>query len=219
MIECVCANFVGTSGVPRISLDWGSRVEIALGAARGIAYIHSQPQKLVLGNIKPQNIFLNAHNHSIISFDAGFSKLMSHDRRWPVLVSEYRAPEVAISGKVSQACDVYSFGVVLLELVCGRTSEDLLNHDSSISLAGWIRSVHHSEWTAEVLDVECLRSENEQAMIQVLQIAMDCVSTNPEHRPTIFELVKVLEEISREISVQSGFEYILEDLLPMLSPQ
>lgn len=200
-------------------MDWGSRVKIALGAARGIAYIHRQSHKLVLGNIKPQNIFLNAQNHTIIAFDTGLSKLMSLDRQWPVLVSEYRAPElVGVSGKVSQACDVYSFGVVLLELVCGRTSKDLMGYDHSASLAGWIQSVDRSEWTAQVLDVKCLRSENEQAMTQVLQMAMDCVSTDPEHRPTIFELVKLLEEISGELSVQSRFEYILEDLLPMLSP-
>ncbi|KAH6783076.1 Leucine-rich repeat protein kinase family protein [Perilla frutescens var. hirtella] len=217
----------GTEGVSRTSLDWATRVKIALGVARGIAYIHSKEGwELVLGNIKSLNIFPDGQNN-FIGFDAGLTNLVNPARLSGILSPGYCAPEVANSGKVSQASDVYSFGVVLLELVSGRASQQLADYGYSTSLAEWIQSVDSSEWTAEVLDVECLRDGNEQAMIQLLQITMGCVSTVPEHRPTIFEVVKVLEEMSGEVEpqivleksyVESSLEYLLEGLLPMLSP-
>ncbi|KAH6783074.1 hypothetical protein C2S52_008033 [Perilla frutescens var. hirtella] len=216
----------GEEGVSRTSLDWGTRVKISLGVARGIAHIHcKEGWKLVLGNIKSLNIFLSGQNH-VIGFDAGLINLVNPARLSGILSPGYCDPEVANVGKVSQASDVYSFGVVLLELVSGRASQQLADYGYSTSLAEWIQSVDSSEWTAEVLDVECLRDGNEQAMIQLLQITMGCVSTVPEHRPTIF-VVKVLEEMSGEVEpqivleksyVESSLEYLLEGLLPMLSP-
>ncbi|KAH6755687.1 Leucine-rich repeat protein kinase family protein [Perilla frutescens var. hirtella] len=204
------------------SLEWRSRVKIALGAARGIAHIHGQHgRKLVLGIIESSNIFLNGQNDSIITFDSGLAKLMK-----PVSLSpDSCAPEVANSRKVSQASDVYSFGVVLLEIVSGRPFFYSGDYGSAASLAEWVRSVHRSEWTARVLDVECVRYGHEQEMIQLLQIAVGCISIVPKHRPTIFEVVKLLEEICgvepetilEESSVQTGLEYLLEDLLTLLS--
>ncbi|XP_042035393.1 probable inactive receptor kinase At4g23740 [Salvia splendens] len=104
--------------------DWVTRFKIALGAARGIAHVHGQDQKLVLGNIKSSNIFLNDQNHAIVAFDAGLANLISPERLPCVLDSVYCAPEVRNVGGVSQASDVYSFGVVLLELFYGESSQD-----------------------------------------------------------------------------------------------
>ncbi|XP_057798376.1 probable inactive receptor kinase At4g23740 isoform X1 [Salvia miltiorrhiza] len=216
----------GTRGVGGIPLDWRSRVKIALGAARGIAHIHGQHQKLVLGNIKSANIFLNEQNHSILAFDAALANLISPERLSGVLDSAYCSPEVANSGAVSQASDVYSFGVVLLQLFFGESSQE---YDSLAVWVQWVGSVYRThEWPAELF----LRHGSEQAATQVLEMAVGCVSIVLEHRPTIFEVVKVLEEIDgvepqtivedtawgEYSSVQSGFEYLVENLLPMLSP-
>ncbi|KAH6783080.1 hypothetical protein C2S52_008039 [Perilla frutescens var. hirtella] len=210
------------------NLEWGSRVKIALGAARGVAHIHGQDgRRLVLGNIKSSNILLNGENCSI-GFDAGLAELMNPVRLSCIPCPDYCAPE-ASSGKVSQASDVYSFGVVLLELaVCGRSPSLQLGdfgYGFAVSLAEWIRSVDRNEWTAQVMDVKSLRCGNEHEMMQLLQIAKGCVSIVPEHRPSIFQVVKVLEEISGsepeivledawgESSMQSRLECLLEDLI------
>ncbi|XP_047955179.1 probable inactive receptor kinase At4g23740 [Salvia hispanica] len=176
--------------------DLVTRVKIALGAARGIAHVHGQDQKLVL--INSSNIFLNDQNHAIVAFDAGLANLVSPERLPRVLDSVYCALEVKNAGRVSQASDVYCFGVVLLELFYGESSQDF----SSLS---------------ELVDVACLRYGYEQALALVLQMAAGCVGTAVERRPTIFEVVKVLEEIECS-SVQSRLESLLENLLPMLSP-
>ncbi|KAH6754741.1 hypothetical protein C2S53_020648 [Perilla frutescens var. hirtella] len=203
------------------NLEWGSRVKIALGAARGVAYIHGQDgRRLVLGNIKSSNILLNGENSSI-GFDAGLAELMNPVRLSCIPSPDYCAPE-ATSGKVSQASDVYSFGVVLLELAfCGRSPSLQLEdcgYGAAASLAEWIRSVDMSKWTAQVLDVESLRRGRlflwlwsvGYEMMQLLQIAKSCVSIVPEHRPSIFQVVKALEEIGEEVEPESSVQSRLE---------
>ncbi|KAK6155859.1 hypothetical protein DH2020_010107 [Rehmannia glutinosa] len=219
--DSVSALLHGHRGIGRTPLDWETRLKIAVGAARGIAHIHTRDgRKLVHGNIKSSNIFLDGQKYGIVS-DAGLTKLTSPIRPSGMPNPAYCAPEVTDTRNVSQASDIYSFGVVLLELLCGKRPQ--LDDDGVVSLVNWVHSVVHDEWTAEVIDLELLRYENEEEkMVQVLQIAMDCVDIIPGLRPRMSEVVKMLEEISgieppNEPSTESRLEYILEDLLPTLT--
>ncbi|KAI3458297.1 hypothetical protein Pfo_014960 [Paulownia fortunei] len=232
--DSVSALLHGNKGTGRRPLDWETRLKIAVGAARGIAHIHRQDGwKLVHGNIKSSNIFLNRQQYGLVS-DAGLAKVTSPIRRSVMRTSGYSAPEVKDTRNVSQASDVYSFGVVLLELVSGRPSRHKPDDGEDISLVKWIQSVIRDDWTAEVFDVELLRYQNEEeSMVQLLQIAMDCVASVPEHRPKIPQIVKMLEEISGmstggqpfiesrledlQPSIESRLEDLLEDLLPRLT--
>ncbi|KAK6155862.1 hypothetical protein DH2020_010110 [Rehmannia glutinosa] len=229
----VSALLHGKIGTKKTPIGWMTRLKIAVGAARGIAHIHTQDgRRLVHGNIKSLNIFLDGQRYGIVS-DVGLAKLTSPIRRSVMKIPDYCAPEVTDTRNVTQASDVYSFGVVLLELVSGKPSQLTADDGKVISLVNWICSVVRDEWTAEVFDAELLRYENlEEAMVQVLQIAMDCVSTVPERRPRMSQVVKMLEEISgieplnesmledtwEQPSVESRLEDILEDLLPTLTP-
>ncbi|CAI9775054.1 unnamed protein product [Fraxinus pennsylvanica] len=165
----------GKFGENKISLDWETRLRIAVGAARGIAHIHSQlGQNLIHGNVKSSNIFLNAQGYGCIS-DVGLkalanTPLMLHSRS-----SGYRAPEVIDNKKLSQPSDVYSFGVVLLELLTGKPTFPF-EDDEAIDLVCWVASVAHEELNAEVFDIKLLRYQNiEVAMAKFLQIALICV--------------------------------------------
>ncbi|KAK4385122.1 putative inactive receptor kinase [Sesamum angolense] len=215
-------------------LDWETRLKIAVGAARGVAHIHGQDgEKLVHGNIKSSNIFLDGQRYGIVS-DVGLTKLMN-PISWSVMRSPgSHAPEVRDIRQVSQASDVYSFGVVLLELVTGRTSsQTTTDGGDAISLVNWILSVVRQEWTAEVFDVELLRFlGEEEAMVQLLQIGLECVAPVPERRLRMPQVVRMLEEISgtepadesrledgwEQPSIESRLEDLLEDLLPTLIP-
>ncbi|KAL2558690.1 putative leucine-rich repeat receptor-like protein kinase [Forsythia ovata] len=99
--------------------------------------------------------------------------------------------------KVSQASDVYSFGVVLLELLCGKPSMYTGKYGKVSKLVNWVASTLRSEWTLEVIDAELWRYPDMQwAMVKLLQIALICVESVPEHRLKMPEVVKMLEDIS-----------------------
>ncbi|KAH6822216.1 Leucine-rich repeat protein kinase family protein [Perilla frutescens var. hirtella] len=183
-------------GENKVALDWETRLKISIGSARGIAHIHSQcGGKLVHGNIKASNIFLNSQHYGCVS-DLGLATLMSPVSP-PVVRSGYRAPEVTDTRKVSQASDVYSYGVFLLELLTGKSP---VHHGSGgeevIHLVRWVNSVVREEWTGEVFDVELLRYPNvEEEMVSMLQIGLSCVARMPDQRPNMDDVVKLVEEI------------------------
>ncbi|KAK9129211.1 hypothetical protein Sjap_009698 [Stephania japonica] len=182
----------------RIPLDWDTRLKIAIGAARGIACIHTQNGgKLVHGNIKASNIFLNPANYGCVS-DLGLATLMNPGVRQISRVAGYRAPEVVDARKTSQQSDVYSLGVLLLELLTGKSPMNVIGSDEVVNLVRWVQSVVREEWTAEVFDVELMRYPNiEEEMVEMLQIALACVVRMPEQRPKMSDVVKMLEEIRR----------------------
>lgn len=193
----------GKRGEERVTLDWDTRLRIALGAARGIARIHAENGgKLVHGNIKSSNIFLNTKQYGCVS-DLGLATISSS---LPLPISRaagYRAPEVTDTRKAAQPSDVYSFGVVLLELLTGKSPIHTTGGDEIIHLVRWVHSVVREEWTAEVFDLELMRFPNiEEEMVEMLQIAMSCVVRMPDQRPKISEVVKMIENV-RQIDAQT----------------
>lgn len=106
------AMVAGNRGNSRTPLDWVSRVKIALGAAKGLAYVHAQGAgpRFVHGNIKSSNVLLHRDFQACIS-DFGLAQLLGSTAAASRVVG-YRAPEISETRKVTQKSDVYSFGVV-----------------------------------------------------------------------------------------------------------
>lgn len=195
----------GKRGEKRIPLDWESRLRIATGTARGIAHIHMESGgKLVHGNIKASNIFLNSQEYGCIS-DLGLATIITPIAPPVLRTAGYRAPEVTDPRKVSQASDVYSFGVLLLELLTGKSPIHSTGGSDVVHLVRWVNSVVREEWTAEVFDVELLRYPNiEEEMVEMLRIGMTCVARMPEQRPKMIEVVKMVEDIRRETKTEES---------------
>ncbi|KAK9158768.1 hypothetical protein Scep_005342 [Stephania cephalantha] len=192
----------GNRGPGRVPLDWTTRISLALGAARGLAQVHEEynMSKIPHGNVKSSNVLVDKNGVACIS-DFGLALLLN-----PIHVTArlggYRAPEQVETKKLSQKADVYSFGVLLLELLTARPpSQSGHQDDMAMDLPKWVRSVVRDEWTAEVFDPELLRYKNiEEEMVAMLQVAMACVTQQPDKRPNMLEVVKMIQDIRVEQS-------------------
>ncbi|XP_062120249.1 probable inactive receptor kinase At4g23740 [Humulus lupulus] len=183
-------------GQGRTPVDWETRLRIAVGAARGIAHIHTQNGgKLVHGNLRASNIFLNSQGYGCVC-DTGLATLMNPMPPPTARSFGYRAPEVTDTRKSTPASDVYGLGVLILELLTGKSPVHATGTEEVVHLVRWVNSVVREEWTAEVFDVELLRYPNiEEEMVEMLQLGMSCVTRMPERRPKITDVVRNLEEI------------------------
>lgn len=186
--------FTGNRGAGSTLLNWKVRTAIALGAARGVAYIHSHGPTVTHGNIKSSNILLTTSYQARVS-DIGLAQLVGPTTS-PNRVNGYRAPEVTDARKVSQKGDVYSFGVLLLELLTGKAPTHALLNEEGVDLPRWVQSIVKEEWTAEIFDVELLRYQYaEENMVQLLQLAISCSAQYPDKRPQMTEVAQKIEEL------------------------
>lgn len=205
---------IGNRGPGRIPLDWTTRISLMLGAARGLARIHAEysAAKVPHGNVKSSNVLLDKNGVACIS-DFGLSLLLNPVHAIARL-GGYRAPEQAETKRLSQQADVYSFGVLLLEVLTGRapssqypsparstTRMDEDQEREASDLPKWVRSVVKEEWTAEVFDQELLRYKNiEEELVSMLHVGLTCVVPQPEKRPNMAQVAKMIEEIRVEQS-------------------
>ncbi|GAB2287649.1 hypothetical protein Dimus_022019 [Dionaea muscipula] len=191
----------GTRGGGRTPLSWETRSMIALGAARGVAYIHSQGPTTAHGNIKSSNVLLSSSYEARVS-DFGLAQIATPSSL-PNRSTGYRAPEVTDTQKVSKKADVYSFGVFVLELLTGKppAAQTPVNEEG-VDLPRWVQSVVREEWASEVFDVELLRYHQnlEEEMVQLLQLAIDCTAQHPDTRPSMEEITSRIEQTCRSAS-------------------
>ncbi|KAL0412496.1 UNVERIFIED_CONTAM: Proline-rich receptor-like protein kinase PERK5 [Sesamum radiatum] len=129
----------------RPPMDWPSRLKIALGSAKGFAYLHEDCHpRIIHRDIKAANILLDENFEAKVA-DFGLAKLSSdtntHVSTRIMGTFGYLAPEYASSGKLTEKSDVYSFGIVLLELITGRRPIDVSRDDDDDTLVDWARPI------------------------------------------------------------------------------
>lgn len=126
-------------------LDWPKRKRIALGSARGLAYLHDHcDPKIIHRDVKAANILLDEEFEAVVG-DFGLAKLMDYkDTHVTTAVRGtigHIAPEYLSTGKSSEKTDVFGYGVMLLELITGQRAFDLarLANDDDVMLLDWVR--------------------------------------------------------------------------------
>ncbi|KAG6643683.1 hypothetical protein CIPAW_08G003400 [Carya illinoinensis] len=177
--------------------DWYWRYKIALGAAKGISYLHHDcSPPIIHRDIKSSNILLDEDYEPKIA-DFGFAKFAEkshHGSDYSCLAGThgYIAPELAYSLKITEKSDVYSFGVVLLELVTGRRPVEEAYGEGK-DIVYWVTDhLNDRETVLRVLDNKVVTDSVQDDMIKVLKIAILCTTKLPSVRPAMREVVKMI---------------------------
>ncbi|XP_013649329.2 proline-rich receptor-like protein kinase PERK9 [Brassica napus] len=187
-------------------LDWATRVRIAAGAARGLAYLHEDCHpRIIHRDIKSSNILLEDNFDSRVS-DFGLARLAldcnTHITTRVMGTFGYLAPEYASSGKLTEKSDVYSFGVVLLELITGRKPVDTSQPLGEESLVEWARPlISHAIETEEfgsLADPKLGGNYVDSEMFRMIEAAGACVRHSAAKRPRMGQIVRALESLSAE---------------------
>lgn len=186
-----------------IQLEWTTRLQIAIGAAQGLAYLHKDyVPHLLHRNIKSKNILLDLDFEPKLA-DFGLDHIVGESVYQSSVASEqgsnvYMAPEQGCSKKATEQMDVYSYGVVLLELITGRRAEQPESEDS-VDIVKWVRrKINMKNGPFQVLDPK-IPSSYHQDMLKALEIALCCISVMPDKRPSMFEVIRSLQSLHSEI--------------------
>ncbi|KAG2302434.1 hypothetical protein Bca52824_031085 [Brassica carinata] len=201
-------------------LEWQERFDIALGTARGLAYLHSGcEQKIIHCDVKPENILLHDHFQPKIS-DFGLSKLLNQEESSLFTTMRgtrgYLAPEWITNTAISEKADVYSYGMVLLELVSGRKNCSFRSRSNSAAAAEEKHQNNNSSTTTttssglvyfplyaldmheqgsymELADPRLEGRVTSQEVAKLVRIALCCVHEEPALRPTMAAVVGMFE--------------------------
>ncbi|XP_078168275.1 uncharacterized protein LOC144562846 [Carex rostrata] len=190
------SNFTGGSTeTPIGSLDWPTRLQIAIGAARGLYYMHHEcAPPIVHRDVKSSNILLDSEFNAKIA-DFGLARLLMKPDE-PETVSAvagsfgYMAPECGYSRKVNEKVDVYSFGVVLLELTTGREAHNGGDHGSLAEWAWW--NIQEGNAIYNCLEKEIREMPYLDEIEVVFKLGLICTGAVPSTRPTMKDVVDVL---------------------------
>ncbi|CAJ1957795.1 unnamed protein product [Sphenostylis stenocarpa] len=190
----------GRSGDKKV-LDWPTRYRIAAGAARGISYLHHDCiPHIIHRDIKSSNILLDQNMDARVS-DFGLATLMQPNKTHvSTLVAGtfgYLAPEYFDTGRATLKGDVYSFGVVLLELLTGKKPSDEAFMEEGTMLVTWVKAVVREKKEELVLD-SSLGACSMQEINKVFNIAMMCLEPDPLKRPTMGEVVNLLDQTEQD---------------------
>ncbi|RVW65148.1 Proline-rich receptor-like protein kinase PERK9 [Vitis vinifera] len=190
-------------GEGRPVMDWATRVKVAAGAARGIAYLHEDCHPRVIHrDIKSSNILLDYNFEAQVS-DFGLAKLAldadTHVTTRVMGTFGYMAPEYASSGKLTEKSDVFSFGVVLLELITGRKPVDASQPVGDESLVEWARpllshALENEEFEG-LTDPRLEKNYVESEMFRMLEAAAACVRHSAAKRPRMGQVVRAFDSM------------------------
>ncbi|XLR21155.1 hypothetical protein S83_049067 [Arachis hypogaea] len=179
-------------------LDWGTRKNIALGAARGLLYLHEQcDPKIIHRDVKAANILLDDYCEAVVG-DFGLAKLLDHqDSHVTTAVRGtvgHIAPEYLSTGQSSEKTDVFGFGILLLELITGqRALEFGKAANQKGAMLDWVKKIHQEKKLELLVDKDLKGNYDRIELEEMVQVALLCTQNLPGHRPKMSEVVRMLE--------------------------
>ncbi|XP_057726573.1 probable serine/threonine-protein kinase At1g01540 [Arachis stenosperma] len=182
---------------PCSPLTWEIRMNIILGTAKGLAYLHEGLEpKVVHRDIKSSNILIDKQWNSKVS-DFGLAKLLDSDSNYITTrvmgTFGYVAPEYASTGMLNERSDVYSFGILIMEVITGRNPVDYSRPSEQVNLVDWLKKMVGNRNAEGVLDPKLPEKPNSRALKRVLIVALRCTDSNAQKRPKMGHIVHMLE--------------------------
>ncbi|XP_030548580.1 G-type lectin S-receptor-like serine/threonine-protein kinase At5g24080 [Rhodamnia argentea] len=178
-------------------LDWQTRFHIAIRMAQGIAYFHEQCRNRIIHcDIKPENILLDENFCPKVS-DFGLAKLMGREHSHVMTMVRgtrgYLAPEWVSNRPITVKADIYSYGMLLLEIVGGRRNLDMSFDTENFFYPGWAFKEMTKGTPMKVADRRLGGAVQEEELIRALKVAFWCIQDEVFMRPTMGEVVRMLE--------------------------
>ncbi|KAG5048902.1 hypothetical protein AAZX31_04G108900 [Glycine max] len=182
-------------------LDWAARKKIAIGSARGLAFLHhSCIPHIIHRDMKSSNILLDENFEARVS-DFGMARLVNAlDTHLTVSTLAgtpgYVPPEYYQSFRCTAKGDVYSYGVILLELLSGKRPIDSSEFGDDSNLVGWSKMLYKEKRINEILDPDLIvQTSSESELLQYLRIAFECLDERPYRRPTMIQVMAMFKEL------------------------
>ncbi|CAO2164062.1 unnamed protein product [Urochloa humidicola] len=184
------------SGRSNIRFNWGARVKIAVGVARGLAYLHEEIRPPIIHrDIKASNILLDKDLTPKIS-DFGLARLLppnaTHVSTRVAGTIGYLAPEYAVRGQVTKKSDIYSFGVLLLEIVCGRCNHNARLPQGDQFLLERIWTYYEQGKLEEIIDIDIGDDLDVEEACQFLKVGLLCTQDVMKLRPNMTNVINML---------------------------
>ncbi|CAN1179933.1 Probable serine/threonine-protein kinase PBL3 [Linum perenne] len=180
-------------------LSWTTRMKVAMGAARGLSFLHDSEQQVIYRDFKASNVLLDSDFNPRLS-DFGLAKAgptggRSHVSTQVLGTRGYAAPEYIATGRLTTKCDVYSFGVVLMELLTGRQVVDKTKVGVEQNLIEWVRPyLNDKRKLFRVMDTKLQGQYPQKGAFMVAFLALHCLG-DAKVRPTMPEVVTILERV------------------------
>ncbi|XP_062223508.1 LRR receptor kinase SERK2 [Phragmites australis] len=179
-------------------LDWPARKRVAIGTARGLEYLHEHCNpKIIHRDVKAANVLLDEDFEPVVG-DFGLAKLV--DVQKTSVTTQVRgtmghiAPEYLSTGKSSERTDVFGYGIMLLELVTGQRAIDFsrLEEEDDVLLLDHVKKLQREGHLGSIVDRNLNQNYDEEVEMMI-QIALLCTQASPEDRPSMSEVVRMLE--------------------------
>ncbi|KAK9156055.1 hypothetical protein Sjap_003535 [Stephania japonica] len=181
-------------------LDWKTRYNIALGIARGLAYLHEECRDCIIHcDIKPENILLDADFCPKVA-DFGLAKLVGREFSRVLTTMRgtrgYLAPEWISGVAITTKADVYSYGMMLFEIISGRRNSERSENLNLGFFPTWAANrVAEGEEVLSILDYKLEGYANSEELTRAFRIACWCIQDNELHRPSMGQVVQILEGV------------------------
>lgn len=193
----------------KTSLDWSKRMRIALGAARGLLYLHEQCNpKIIHRDVKAANILLDESFEAVVG-DFGLAKLL--DQRESHVTTAVRgtvghiAPEYLSTGQSSEKTDVYGFGILLLQLITGQKSfGSTVGQVQKGTLLDSVRVLQEEKRLEMMVDRDLNGLFRMDELENAAGVVLSCTQSSPTLRPKMSEVVKSLESAIRPEQVEES---------------